>query len=279
MQVAPRYLPAFFISGGIPQINWEHPITQNLAGLWVPGIAQFNFVKGTQLAIMDTTNIGFRASPYGTAYALNGANLSLGFQSLDVPYLAKSGGVNWTIWGIAELNNSIPGGLVNGASLYGERGSSGNDIIKLDFSYSSAAFDNMEIVLRDDAGTLLKVNTAVDGSRDGMFHSWAGTKIGNGGSNNVTLWKDGQIHAQGSWTGVDSYTDATLTSTIGYDIFDTSGNWPGMIAIVGVWTRALNQSEILLLQNDPFCMLYLPEEFIAATINGFLFNLMPQILW
>jgi len=278
MQIAPRFLPPFFISAGIPKVNWSHPITNGLVGVWVPGIAQFNIIDAALLSLQDTTTTSLRAGPFGAAWHFTGGANDSGFKSLGSPYLTNAGGLNASIFSLAEVDSAAPAGNVFGANIYGERAAAGNDLFKLDFNYGTGgATDRMQFVLRDDANTqFLQVNSSVT-PRDGLYHSWLATKSGT----SVILYKDGVQDSTGSWTAPNNFTDAGRTATIGYDITDTSGAFPGSIVIVAVWTRTLSPIEAVLLVNDPFCMLTFPEEFVAVTLVGvqpFAFVLMPQIV-
>jgi hypothetical protein len=284
MQISPRYIPLAFVTGALPRIDWTNPITNGLLGVWMPGIIQCNLVDAAFLQLRDSTNTYPFAGPFGAEYVFNkgnsGTNGNKGFQSNGPAYLSKAGGVNWSIYGLVRV---ISGASTNlgGANIYGERASSGNDIIKLDWEGSDVPASKMEVTLRNDAGTLLRVKETTS-STDNLYHSWLATKLGNGGSGNLILYRDGIQNTTGNWTGTDSYTDAGMTATVGYDVTVTTldGAFPGAIVIIAVWNRVLNPTEAFQLYADPFCLLEFPEQTIASTLTGvpFVFILMPQIV-
>jgi hypothetical protein len=229
----------------------------------MPALAQWNLVDSALLTNQDTTNCVPTASPFGGAFAFNNGGLSTaGLKSLGPVYLTKAGGVNWSIFGLATLFTG--GSATHGAAIYCERGLSGNDIIKLNYTNTGNLF---QVTIRNDAGTLVQVS-GNSGINDLRYHSWLATKFGTGGSGNVILYQDGISSATGNWIDTDSYTDAGLAGTIGYDIADTSGNLFGAITIVAAWTRALSPVEAIQLNSDPFAFIALNEDFVAAMWKG-----------
>jgi len=268
MQISPRFVAPFApFTGGMPKIA-SGPITNGLMGVWLPGVYQFNLVDAAFLQLTDTANARFGSGLFGANYNCTSANLSTAFKSLGPTYLAKS--PNWTIYGLASLGNTTS---TAGAGLYCERAGSGNDIIKVDWTSPVA-----QLTLRNDAGTIAQPSVGL--SNNFGYHSFVGTKFGNGGSSNLILYLD-NVTGAANWTGTDSYTDA-LVPTIGYDFADSSGGWPGPIVIVAVWNRVLSPVEVFQLSSDPFAMLEFPEQMLASTLVGIfvppppVINLMPQ---
>lgn len=247
------------------RINSSHPLAQGLIGAWL-----MNEGGGaTAYDISGKNNNGAINGPTWTASKL-GRGLSFNGTSAYIQ-VSTSGlvtGVNWTIlaYVIIPSGTTAPSG---GRSIYAERASSGNDIVKLDcmgFAYTHQA----DVVIRNDSGTLLFVH-GVKAIDDGNPHLIVATKAGTA----ITLYIDGKVDNTGVWAGADTYTNAIQTR-IGGDAGDPSALFSGSISFVESFKGiALSAAEVQQLYAQPFCFMqprrvFMPEGASASTkIYGF----------
>lgn len=135
----------------------------------------------------------------------------------------------------------------------------------------SAGDSQIQITLRDDAGTLL--NTTAPGTPvgDKLPHTVAMTRQGSGGGGNVIVYKDGLQTGTLNWTGTDTYTNANVVDL--YDDPAAAGiPFSGMIPIAACWTRVLTPDEVVFLNSNPFAFIIsseyeMPVPFLAPTLR------------
>lgn len=140
--------------------------------------------------------------------------------------------------------------------VYAERGlSAGNPICKLE--YSTVTANRLGIAYRDNAGTLL--NAAGSSTfNDGLPHVFS---LVRSSLTDFALWADGRrdsTHTSGTMTA--SFSGANIECRIGSDKGDTTGAFPGTVALVLLHRRALTDAELAMLHADPFCFLQQPSQ-------------------
>lgn len=169
---------------------------------------------------------------------------------------------NWTIslW----QSNTFPVAAGGGVAFYGERGTSGNDILKICTGDTASTTPlAAEVIIRDDAATILRVDGTIL-INDGKFHHLVATKSGT----TVLLFTDSKPDggSAGNWLGTNNFTDATLSSQIGTDNFNANlGSY--VIDDVRLWNRALSLPEIKALYAEAFQPV-IDIETIALMVKG-----------
>ena len=148
----------------------------------------------------------------GRSWAFNGSGY---LQVNNGPVLIR--GSEWLIAASVKANAASG----RDRAIYVERGSSGNDILKIEIRDSSAVSDPscLRVTYRDDGGTLLQY-AGDKVIADGSWHSVGAYRRGN----SIVLFADGrQTKLSASWGGSDTFTD-TVESRIGGDIADSNAS-------------------------------------------------------
>lgn len=217
-------------------------LTDNLVSYY-----KFDENTGTSVADATGTNNGtFNGS--GTLWASGIINSGGNFVNTNSNYvLCKSGKIlaGQSSWTITAWIKSSAANNGNGVVIYCERASSGNDIFKMQINQSSP-WNDLELVLRDDAGSLQFFNNSTDVIKDGTFHFCAITNS----SGTLQAYVDGSADgASAAQTPSNTYTNSGIESRIGTDAGDSGANYTGVTDEVGLWTRALSSTEISELYN------------------------------
>lgn len=142
-----------------------------------------------------------------------------------------------TDWSMCVCEKTTSSNVVGGKAMYCERASGGLDILKLD-SVDTTSQNSAIITMRDDSATLLQVRGTAT-INDGAWHQIVGVKAGTA----VTLYVDGKQDASGTWSGTNTFTNAS-DSRIGTDQLSALSAWNGSIDDVRLYTRALSASEV-----------------------------------
>lgn len=255
-----RYKPT-----GIPIINWNDPRTLGLVKAFIlnGNMAPFDLVNFTVATATGTVTP--RASHGGQNAYFQGQD-----NALTNYYTVKSGTILGgqasfsVIAGAALLSthNTTGGGSY---TIYSERATSGNDILKLCMSTGTANTSPINFTYRNDAGTLIQPKSASN-SNDGLFHVYALTKNGSG-SNNANVFTDGKNVATASWNTNDTFTNASIKSTIGGDVGDTTSGYPDYIHFVYLYNISLSTAIISSLSADPYGFLIFPQDQIFAQVR------------
>lgn len=134
--------------------------------------------------------------------------------------------------------SSIGGGY----PIYGERGSSGNDIYKLDYGDGSSVAEPF-FTWRNDAGSVMQVRpSTVGGYNDNKWHHFLVTISGTA----IQMYIDG-VFSGSNTIGDKNFTDPGLESRIGAD---TTAHFPGSIDEVRIYNRALSAAQVSALYNS-----------------------------
>lgn len=265
---------------GIPTIDWSNPLTQYLAGIWV--------LNGSQVTNLVT---GEPAIPHGTVSPKPYAQgLSSYFQgqfnvaTANNYYITRNartlgGSASWTVMAatlLASGHDCNGSANSNGEDIYNERGTSGNDIIKLQLCAGNTAFENIGITYRNDAGTLIQIGYSPVVAADNKVHVYAATKNGSGGSGNVLVYRDAVAltggcltSCTGNWTSNDNFTDATVKTYIGTDPTTTAEQYPDGVLLVLVWKTALSKAAVVSLSQNPYQFLIFPQDLVASALKTF----------
>lgn len=233
-------------------IDWSHPMTRNLVRAFLPGVEWKDYANARDATTGITYNDTFGACRLvgmkGAEY--NSPGNSTGKGLLLTNPVFQNAATNVTIFALCRVPNGATAGG-SGAAVYCERQATGGTIVKLNYdTRPGPQGTNFQIVFRNDSAQLLDLRGTLS-QNDGVWHTWCGTKAGNTGSNNVSLYKDGVGNALGTWNFTENFAN-TLVPTIGYDVADTTGNFQGSIACIYCWKRVLSAVEILYLTRDPF---------------------------
>lgn len=226
--IRPKPIPGPLRRTGEPDLVAAWPFTE-LAG--VPADVTGRYDKPV-----------FSSSPPTWQTGLYGAELLFATtQAVQVtpsgtPILA--GLANWTIIAIARTaSTSDP----NGLALYTERGTTGNDLLKLQRADTStnASLNTFGLIYRDNAGILNRIGS-IGVITDDKYHHFAITKAGTA----IRLYLDGVFNNSGTLTAGDTMTDATLRGVIGADPSTSTDGWVGPIVGVWLYQRALSDADI-----------------------------------
>ena len=243
---------------GVPRINWQHPLAQNLVSYWwaldngsgfIDLVTADSTKKGTgtknTLPVAGSGQFGTGSAFAAVTNFCEGINLST-VQAWTAPYSFALGWFQFAIqpgatggyWGIADAPGNDPFAVFeNGATTIG-------------FSYgnTASAFSFTPVI-----------NT---------FYVGVGAATG---ATDQSSWINGI--AQTAGTATSAFTGSTLRYVFGDIAADSSNNGQGSNATIffgAAWSgRALNASEAALLYTQPYCLL-LPQEtsmpalFVAA---------------
>lgn len=241
----------------VPFINWNHPLTKGLV------TASVFFEKGSTTTLDVAGRLAETINGATWNKSLPGTVLSFrGVVTTDY-VTVKSGAIlsglkNLTIF--AKINpNQLPSAGVTGSwTIYGERASSGNDILKLELGNAGVGGSSvgaLRLVYRDDAGTLNRFGTGTTVPSINVWHDVALVKLGT----TVNFYIDGVFISTNTLTASDTFTNANIQSRIAGDVADSLGNFPGLISEVLLWTRGLNSQEIKDLYSNPWLMYSQPN--------------------
>lgn len=222
-----------------PQLNRSHTLAQSLVMAITShegsGKTAFDVLRGLPLTLSGTT-----------AWASRIVGSVLNFPGSATAFItAKSGKT------IAGQKNStlliwMEAGQVGVGSvdpIYAERGSSGNDIYKMENTTGGIA----RLTYRDDGGTLNQpagTITIADGNPHVIIFQKAGTTFKS--------YVDGVLDINTTLTAGDTFTNATNETRIGGDLGDNLVSYHGYNYLTLAWTRTLSAEEIAQITADPF---------------------------
>ncbi len=243
-----------FNFGGIPQIDWCNPITNELAFFWVTlaGL-QINLATGLTGTYTEAVpSVG----PYGqqTKFVTNGINFS-------VDPLVSSNGVGTGDFSIAAL--AAPG--VTTQTIIGSRAVFTRLVANSTYNQSAGS-------------TLFSVFTTPDGSTyqgatsnavlDGGYHLLHGQRSGS----TYKTYFDGadQTSATGASGTADirGAGDGNGTFIVGSDASTGGGQPADAVVLCAAWNRALSIPEIESFAADPFAFLIFQPDRMRAVISS-----------
>ena len=225
------------------RIDWSHPLAQGLRFCVFPGVALTNLCTGVSTPM--TGAIGM--APTSRGRARSGTWDTSNYITIrDAPILGALS--NWTV--MASIQTTAAS-TANGRPFYCERGSSGNDILKLDSNPNSQA-GKLGITFRDDAGTLFQQWSSLTIVNDGYIKTLTITRNGN----RFRGWIENTPTIDQTSVTTSNFTDASVSTRIGSDKGDASAA-AGVASIVSIlgWGRTLTDAEILGVYADPSQML------------------------
>jgi hypothetical protein len=242
----PRVKPPY----GAAVIRWDHPLANQLSGLWLHNEVGGELEDLTGRVARSTTTgspvATWKSGVRGPCLTFNGAT-SAGYKTLSGKTLA--GLANSSVVAVGRTTAATAS---TSRALYIERASSGNDLYYLGVSNSGFAggFNtNAQFFYRDTAGTLNNV-TGASTVNDGVARMFAVTKIGTA----AVLYLNGASEATGELTASDTCSNAD-SATEGGDLADTADRWQDDIFYMARWTRGLTAQEMRWLAAEPYAML------------------------
>lgn len=154
-----------------------------------------------------------------------------------------------TSWTITAYINVDPANAISGGrAIYSERGTSGNDILKLECLNSYWGSSRIGVTLRNDAGTLLQwFPSTQKGIMKGKWYFVAASSIGgytNLYVNNVSYYQQ--------YTGTDNFTNAGIQTWLCSDAAgggSTDNHLSGFADAITVHSGALTQSQLAALDT------------------------------
>ena len=234
----PRWTP-----GPSAQIDWSHPLAQGLVACVLPGVGPGNLATGGTCGVTSNGNITRKTSGYG-AHAYGTWDNSNYLTVKEAPIVGNL--ANWTI--AAGITSTT--GTTASRSVYCERASSGNDILKLDTNPPSQA-SRFGFVYRDDGGSLTGTYDSNHVIDDGYLHD---LMITRSGGSFAGYYDGGAGFSSAGYGGTTNFTDAGVSRRIGHDKtgfgFGTAG-----VSYIYVWAnRTLVQANAAAIRADPFQM-------------------------
>jgi len=226
------------------QINLVHPLARGLVSAWA-----FNEMGGLPFdLIRHQPAISVVTADWATGVGGAGFNFpNTSGNSVRIKSGSLLGGLPaWTVCIYYSTTAGAPG------TLYAERGSSGNDILKLQ-SYSTGPM-RYRYVYRNDAGTLFFKDSSAPrpAVNDGLMHMSVMQRDGAV----IRGYYDGKLDMSETYAGGTDcgFTNATNQCWIGADPGDSSNYCDGNIYAVFLYSRALTPEEVSFLAAAPYCM-------------------------
>lgn len=189
-----------------------------------------SYTLGQTGALTDNTDtsVFFDQTTYGRAIVkANGAIISQ-LKTLDP---ARSASFTIEAW------VKIDGWPAWDDAIYTERGSTGNDIVKLQVNWETG---HVQFVYRDDAGTVNWGPTSLTDVTDNRWHHIVLTKWGT----DANIYIDGEWEDQQTLTVTDTLTNSSIKVRISGDEGDGSANFHGYIDEVAVYDYVLTPLQI-----------------------------------
>jgi hypothetical protein len=227
---------------GVP-IDWSNPITRGLAFAYVPGIS-FDLAGR-----FGSARFNGSVGRLGGSLVLSGA-VSSGLMVGSGPLLGPL--QNSTVVAVVASTATV----TSGKAFYCERAPTGADIYKLEAAGGGGSSGCAQFTYRNDGNALLQVQSSGMDLTDGTVRLYAATKSGTTHSVHaypINDFRAGGSSVTGTFGSSDtSFTNASISRTIGYDAGDSAANASGHIDLTVGWTRALTKDEIRSLAQNPW---------------------------
>lgn len=229
-----------------PQTN--NPIAADVA---VSGAQPIECVS--QRILAKTGTVSQKPTDRGLAWSVSSSSyLTLN----DGPTLG--GKTNLTIFALFRTTSTSS----NGASIYCERGTSGNAILKIIVGRTYSSNERgIGFVYRNDGGVLRESYQQVSDPTDGKWHTGAIVKRGQSWS----IYQDGALVKTDTFgSASDAFTLTGIKTTVGTDVADIAGSsFVGDIPIVLGFGVALSTAAIAELHANPW-RLFQPDELFVG---------------
>lgn len=203
----------------------------------------------SQRIVTKTGTVSQKPTDRGLAWSVSSSSyLTLN----DGPTLG--GKTNLTIFALFRTTGTSN----NGSSIYCERGTSGNAILKIIVGRTYSSNERgIGFVYRNDGGALRESYQQVSDPTDGKWHTGAIVKRGQSWS----IYQDGALVKTDTFgSASDAFTLTGIKTTVGTDVADIAGSsFVGDIPIVLGLGVALSASEIAALHANPW-RLFQPED-------------------
>ena len=149
-----------------------------------------------------------------------------------------AGLVNCSIEFLVKRNGAAAG---TGAAVYCERAAAGNDIFKVQIGQNAVSGSNINLVYRDDAGTLNASLNSTATVVDNLAHHVVVTKSGTA----IAFYVDAAASGTGTLTATNNFTNASPQVWIGGDIADNPASSQAMVIDeVAVYNTALSAARV-----------------------------------
>jgi len=234
----------------IPRINWAHPLAQNLVvyGYDAGGVV-IDLVNGGVGFTTTATTAGRGSSKFGSGY-----KYTSGGGAIRLPFTPR-------------INSVVPPFSI-ACSFFVTAVTAGNALFCLADTTASAP-----VYMSFDSATTMRAGF-VNGADDltytvpsilNSYHSMVGV---GASTTSIAAYFDGSSRA----TSANNPTSAFPAAAPIFNSFDLDGlngnTTAGFIYYGALWTRALNDEEILQLHFDPYCFLIYPEDEIFSEWVG-----------
>lgn len=228
---------------GPVEVDWSNPLTRDLEFAEIPSFSPFTSI----------TNGVFQGGSVIFSGGSNSSGLRFGTPKRYLGSLQQS-----TVITIGSTTATIS----VGKALFSERGTSGNDIYKIELNPDqtlTAAF-----VYRNDDGSLLQQRVQCVGHNDGRTITVSATKDGT--THRIGI---NGLYSSGTFgSGSSAFTDATLVRQLGADAADGPSAWTGPIDFTAGWARALPDEEIKSIRENPYQLFRPLQRRIWVAITG-----------
>lgn len=237
------------------QLNTAHRLAFGLVGAWL-----FNERSGVY--VLDATGRQRPGLLTSASRSANRAGVGLNWaKTAGQKAVLRSigpiigGRTNWTI----IATGSFPSGdsTTNGRAFYSERGSSGNDILKLDSQTSSTGGGNCwNLTYRNDGGTLLQMAGTGFAAADGVYRPVAIIKQGT----SFKIAVHGLVTDSATFgSSSDAFTDASVECWAAADKGDSGSLFNGFMGHLFLYDRALPIEQVAQMAAEPYEMFVVPS--------------------
>lgn len=253
--------------GGIPRINWSHPLTNGLVwyGYDVDGVV-YDLVSGAAQRSGAPPARG--ATRWGVLGKYNGTSNFVFGDGLEGAKDAGGAGA------IIQLTRSVPYSWATGFISTATQ-ANGTGIL---FQGSSTLSSPITLFVPTGANAAVQFFVAENASfttangtlTNNIFHTAVCAATG---ATAQSLYFDGALAGTGSVSSIDSIPANTNSTTkVGLGAVGQSGNttfWAGSIPFGALWAaRIITAGDALLLHQDPWCFLIYPEDDMFSTLVG-----------
>jgi hypothetical protein len=222
-------------------IDWQHPLAQGLAFLYVPAVGMFDMVRGLQ---PSATTGSLVSSPYGLAHRSGSVGTAATFTQAATSHLDFATGQRYSVVGLMSVSSTATFVRCAFRQAYSSEG--GNQGWSFEMRSTSDARPGlvMSQMANSFASTYAAGNSGAGVVSADEWAVWAGVSDGT----NREVFRNALRVGTASSASISS-----PTSTLRICANDVTGT--AATALVGIWTRALSYGEVAQFNADPFCML------------------------
>jgi hypothetical protein len=251
------WLPGQIKPGGVPKINWSHPLAANLISYWFDtGQGFYLDLVTKEISVLGGVSFPpIDASPYGTGFKYI-SSLRQGMQEPNnFPIQSWVAPFSWAA-GFLQLNAPS---LTTAPTYFGLADAIGDT--PLSFYYSNGGV-TLRAYAGNQAGAGLSMGSA---PVNGTFNVAVAAALD---STTKAAWLNGI--SQGTETGVStSYSGANLKTLVNQfrTGSGTSEQVGAQVFFGAIWSRSLSAQEALQLYLDPYCFLMPADMPVVAGLS------------